>query len=104
MTSIEARSPLFVVATANGGKMTSTFAPSEARILTFPLLRSTSVTSPVMVWCTAPPPATEAAGAGDVTTTVFPLLTVAWLWSTPPFSGAVQRAAWETLAKRDAGR
>jgi len=34
VTSMEARSPLFVVATANGGKMTWTFEPSDSRIST----------------------------------------------------------------------
>jgi hypothetical protein len=72
LTSIDARSPLFVVATAKGGNMTCTFEPSDARMLTFPLFRSTSVTSPLMTWCTAPVVATEAAGAGDVTTTGVP--------------------------------
>jgi hypothetical protein len=47
VTSIDARSPLFVVATANGGKMSCTFEPSDARMSTFPLLRSTSMISPV---------------------------------------------------------
>jgi hypothetical protein len=73
LTSIEARSPLFVVATANGGSMTWTFEPSDARILTFPLFRSTSVTSPLMTWWTTPLVATEAAGAGEVTTTGVPV-------------------------------
>jgi hypothetical protein len=72
-TSSDARSPLFVVATASGGKITWTFEPSDARIWTFPLLRSTSVTSPVIVWWTPPAAATEADGADDVTTTGDPV-------------------------------
>src|SRR5437660_1555882 len=40
VTSIEARSPLFVVATANGGRMTWTFEPSDARMSTLPRLKS----------------------------------------------------------------
>ena len=45
--NIVERSPFFVVATANGGNMTWTFEPSDARISTRPLLRSTSVISPL---------------------------------------------------------
>ena len=74
MTSIEARSPLFAVATANGGKMICTFEPSDVRILTFPLFRSTSVTSPLMTWCTAPAAATLADGVPDDTTTGVPVV------------------------------
>src|SRR4030095_15867534 len=75
--SIEARSPLFAVATARGGRMTWIFEPSDARIFTLPLLRSTSVTSPATTWCTpADAGAVTATGApvdGDITTTGVPV-------------------------------
>jgi hypothetical protein len=65
---------LFVVATANGGKMTWTFEPSDARISTLPLLRSTSVISPVTTWRTTPPATLGLADApGDVITTGAPV-------------------------------
>jgi hypothetical protein len=58
---------LFVVATANGGKNTWTFEPSEARISTLPLLRSTPVISPVMLYRTTPPPTAGLPGeAGEL--------------------------------------
>jgi hypothetical protein len=65
---------LFVVATANGGKMSCIFEPSDARMSTFPLLRSTSMISPVTTWCTTPPAALALAdGPGELTTTGVPV-------------------------------